>query len=267
MPKLEVYPFPRLQNWGSGRWTRPRSHSSRMAEASLELVKDMFSTGHLLTPRPRRVSAPALTSPWKAAHRMTVMNQRSILPDPQLRREPTTASGSFSVGASAWRSRCPTTGAPAPRCSISNASSAAEEKRSCCRPASQRDLVNYELSPGPASPDLAVPASATSPGAAPSEGRAVELRNKAGNAGCGRAHLPMHRACADHAAEMWPVAKATPQTGSWCGCLGDRMLRSHLCKAHRWAHNDPRAGAPWWSEQKLQTGNHEVTCDGTVTKK
>lgn len=160
------------------------------------------------------------------------MNQRSMLPVPQLRREPTTASGSFSVGASAWSSRCPTTGAPAPRCSISNASSGAEEKQSCCCPASQRSLVNSEPSPGPASPDLAVPASATSPGAAPSEGRAVELPNRVGTAGCGRAHLSMHRACAGHVAEMWPLAHqgyATNRKLMWLPKRLDVALRPLPC--------------------------------------
>lgn len=90
------------------------------------------------------------------------MNQRSVLPAWRLRREPaTTTAASFSAAASARRSRCPAAGAPAPRSSWSNSSLAAQEKRSCCRPASQQSLGNWEPSPGPAPPGPAVPAGAT----------------------------------------------------------------------------------------------------------
>lgn len=95
------------------------------------------------------------------------MNQRSMLPARSLRREPTTASCSFSAAASAWRSRCPAAGAPAPWGSSSSSSVAVREQRSCCRPASQRSLGNSEPCPNPAPPDPAVRAGATSPGAAP----------------------------------------------------------------------------------------------------
>ena len=113
-----------------------------------------------------RVSAPALTSPRKAAHRRTVMNQRSMLPARPLRREPTTASGSFSAGASAWRSRCPAAGAPAPQGSSSSSIVAAPEQRSRYHLASQRSLGNSAPCPGLVPPEPAVPAGATSPGAA-----------------------------------------------------------------------------------------------------
>ena len=76
-------------------------------------------------------SSPALTSPRRAAHRITVMNQRSRLPPPPLRREPATASGSFSARTSSWRSRFPAAGDPVPRCSKSNSSVAARKNRSC----------------------------------------------------------------------------------------------------------------------------------------
>lgn len=125
--------------------------------------KAALSTGLLLTPRPGRVPAPALTSPRKAAHRRTVMNQRSMLPARLLRREPATASGSFSAGASAGKSRCPAAWAPAPQGSSSSSSLEAREQRSCCRPASQRSLENSKPCPGPAPPEPAVSAGATSP--------------------------------------------------------------------------------------------------------
>lgn len=68
------------------------------------------------------------------------MNQRSTLPAPPLRRGAATVSSALSPGASAWRSRCPAAGGPAPRSSTSNSSSAAREQRARCRPASQRCL-------------------------------------------------------------------------------------------------------------------------------
>lgn len=93
-------------------------------------------------PRPGRIPAPALTSPRKEAHRIVVMNQRSLLPAPPLRREAATNSGSFCAGASAWRSRRPAAGGSAPVSSSSDSSSAARENLSSCCLASQRGLGN-----------------------------------------------------------------------------------------------------------------------------
>ncbi|XP_053761279.1 uncharacterized protein LOC128777773 [Panthera pardus] len=103
-----------------------------------------------------------------------------MLPARRLRREPATAS--FSAAASAWRSRCPAPGAPAPRSSSSSSSSAAREKQSCCRPASQPSLGNWELSQGPAPPGPAVPAGATSPPSWPPSGPGSPTSELAG--GC-----------------------------------------------------------------------------------
>lgn len=93
-------------------------------------------------PRPGRVPAPALTSPRKEAHRIVVMNQRSLLPAPPLCREAATNSGSFSAGASAWRSHRPAAGGWAPLSSSSDSSSAAREKLTRCCLASRRGLGN-----------------------------------------------------------------------------------------------------------------------------
>lgn len=68
---------------------------------------------------------PALTSPRKAAHSTTVVNQRSTL-WPRPSRTEATASDSFSAPGPAGRSRCP----PAPPSSSSSSSVAAA---STCR--------------------------------------------------------------------------------------------------------------------------------------
>ena len=142
------------------------------------------------------------------------MNQRCRLPAPPLRREPAAASGSFSAGALAWRSRCPAAGAPALWNSSSNSSSAARETRSCSRSASQPSLRTSEPSPGPAPPGPAVPAGATSAGAAAGQDREVALRNAPGAAGRGHAPPPPRTlcACAGHMAEMWLLANHGPVT-------------------------------------------------------
>ena len=142
----------------------PRSQSLQAAETRAQ--KAAFSVERLPSSRFGRVPAPALTSPKKAAHRRTVMNQRSMLSARPLLREPTTASGSFSAGASAWRSLCPAAGAPAPQGSSSSSIVAAPEQRSRYPSASQRSLGNSAPCPGLVPPEPAVPAGATSPGVA-----------------------------------------------------------------------------------------------------
>lgn len=164
-PRLGQTNAPKVTQFASGR-------------SETRTQKPAFSAGRPLTPPPGRIPAPALTSPRKAAHRITVMNQRSMLPAWRLRREPATTTASFSAAASAPRSRCPAAGAPAPRSSSSNSSSAAQEKRSCCRPASQRSLGHWEPSPGSAPAGPAVPAGATSPGTAPWSGRGSRTSGK-----------------------------------------------------------------------------------------
>lgn len=231
----------------------PRSQSLQAAETRAQ--KAAFSAERLPSSRFGRVPAPALTSPKKAAHRRTVMNQRSMLSARPLLREPTTASGSFSAGASAWRSRCPAAGAPAPQGSSSSSIVAAPEQRSRYPSASQRSLGNSAPCPGLVPPEPAVPAGATSPGVAlvraeesnfgtrrPSQAAAARppsrrrLRRSRGGNVASRQPRPLPKP------EVDVVAQETRRLS--------QASASHLAEPTEAL----QAGAPWRSKLKLQLG-------------
>lgn len=118
-PRLEFYTLfqdDKTETQGINQGTQ-RSSKARGTEETT------FPAGHLLQPWPERVSNPALTSPRKAAHSTTVVNQRSTF-SARLFRPEATASDSFSGPGSARRSHCP----PASRNSSSNSSVAAPRR-------------------------------------------------------------------------------------------------------------------------------------------